>query len=235
MKNRKPDPLTQKMKQQKRTLRRRGKTTPMKECRKQNEGHIAWQELQEHPASHLPCKERKPQNSKRCKKMDKERKRKQARMPLLYHHTKCIPIRGPHRTGTNSKIQMTNQIHTKENSEDNEIQRRRRKQRTDNYRTLSTEQTHPLERSVLLLQQQIILHCNSGQILSIPKHTARQGSQCSDKKTARCNKSYIKKAPQRVQQQRTAEKTNTGRSKQAHTRVWRALLLQSSTPFRLNS
>ena len=44
-----------------------------------------------------------------------------------------------------------------------------------------------------MLQQQIILHCNSLQILSIPKHTARQGSQCSDKKTARCNKSYIKK------------------------------------------
>ena len=43
--------------------------------------------------------------------MDKERKRKQARMSLLYHDTKCIPPRGPHRTGTNSKIQMTNQIH----------------------------------------------------------------------------------------------------------------------------
>ena len=48
---------------------------------------------------------------KDAKKMDKERNRKQARMSLLYHDTKGIPLRGPHRKGTNSKIKMTNQIH----------------------------------------------------------------------------------------------------------------------------
>ena len=152
---------------------------------------------------------------KDAKKTDKERKRKQARMPLLYHHTKCIPLRGPHRTGSNSKIQMTNQIHTNKTartmkySDEDE-----NNEQTTTERKAQSRHTHK-KRSVLLLQQQIILHCNSLQFLSIPTHTARQGSQCSDKRTARCNKSYIKKTPQRVQQQRTAENTNTGQSKQA--------------------
>ena len=78
------------------------------------------------------------------------------------------------------------------NSEDSKTHRRRQKQRRENNkRKAQSRHTHK-KRSVFLLEQQIILHCNSLQILSIPTHTARQGSQCSDKKTARCKKSYIK-------------------------------------------
>ena len=109
-------------------------------------------------------------------------------MSLLYHHTNYVPLRDFQRTGTNSKIQMTNQLrmvqiartakHTEEDKRDEEI---------------TTNADAPIKkRSVFLLKQQIILHCNSLQILSIPTHTARQVSHCSDKKTARCNKSYVK-------------------------------------------
>ena len=105
------------------------------------------------------------------KKMDKERKRKQACMPLLYHHTKCIPLRGPHRTGTNSKIQMTNQIHTKKTART--IKYRDGDENNEQTTTERKAQSkRPIKKSVLLLKQQVIFHCSSLQILSIPTHTA---------------------------------------------------------------
>ena len=114
-------------------------------------------------------------------------------MSLLYHHTNYVPPTDFQRTGTNLKIQMTNQIrmvqiartakHTEEDKNDEEITTNA-KHRAD---------TPIKKRSVFLLKQQIILHCNSLQILSIPTHTARQGSHCSDKKKSSAQQELHKK------------------------------------------
>ena len=167
----------------------------MKECRKQNEGHVA---LQGRPASHLACKERRPHNSKRCKKRTQS-KNKSKHVCLCYTITRNVYL-------SEVPIAQIRFAWYKERGQQN-TPKKMKTRRDNKKRKAQSGHTH-IKKSIFPLKQRIILHCNSLQILSIPTHTARQGSHCSDRKTARCNKRYIKKPPHRVQEQKNEDNRN---------------------------
>ena len=130
------------MKQQKRTLRRRGKTTPMKECRNQNEGHVALQSCRSVLLLIWLVKSESHKTRKDAKNGQRAKTKASTYASAIPPHEMYTCQRSPSHRHKLENSDDKSDSH-EENSEDNEIQRRRRKQRTDNYRTQSTEQTHP--------------------------------------------------------------------------------------------